>query len=313
MGFFTNPVLWASTLTLTVPIALAAIGGTFSERAGVVNIAMEGLMEVGALIAVVVAAATANAWLGALAGTVGGALAAVLLGWATLRLKADHIVTGMAVNVLLTGLTSAGGITGFLLVALYGQNGTPVSTPQLPLWHVPLLQGIPFFGQVLSGQISVFYIFLAILAVAQFVLFRTRWGLRLRSVGENPHAADSLGVNVLSLKWQGVLLSGALSGLAGAFLSIGTLNLYNTGMVSGRGFIALAAVIVGGWTPLGAALVSLVFGFLTAVTYQLQTTSALPKNLVLMIPYLVTIIVLAVFARRVRAPAADGVTYEPRA
>ncbi len=313
MSFLTSPVLWASTLTLTVPIALAAVGGTFSERGGVVNIAMEGLMEVGALLAVVIAATTHNAWLGVLGGIVGGALAAVLLGWATLRLRADHIVTGMAMNVLLTGLTSAGGLTGFLLVAFYGQNGTPVDTPQLPLWHVPILQHIPFFGQVLSGQISLFYLFLAILAFSQFALFRTRWGLRLRSVGENPHAADSLGVRVLALKWQGVLISGALSGLAGAYLSIGTLNLYNTGMVAGRGFIALTAVIVGGWNPLGAAIVALVFGFLTALTYQLQTSSALPKNLVLMIPYLVTIVVLAVFARRVRAPAADGATYEPHA
>lgn len=313
MSLLTSPVLWASTLTLTVPIALAAIGGTFSERAGVVNIAMEGLMEVGALFAVVVAAATHNAWLGTLGGVLSGALAAVLLGWATLRLRADHIVTGMAVNVLLTGLTSAGGLTGFLLVAFYGQNGTPVSTPQLPLWHVPLIGNLPFVGQILSGQISIFYIFLAILVAAQFVLFRTRWGLRLRSVGENPHAADSLGIRVLAYKWQGVLISGALSGLAGAYLSIGTLNLYNTGMVSGRGFIALAAVIVGGWTPLGSVLMALVFGFLTALTYQLQTTSTLPKNLVLMIPYLVTIVVLAVFARRVRAPAADGATYDPNA
>ncbi|MCL6595785.1 MAG: ABC transporter permease [Firmicutes bacterium] len=313
MGFFANPVLWASTLTLTVPIALAAIGATFSERGGVVNIAMEGLMEVGALIAVVVAAATRDAWLGAAAGTAAGALAAVLLGWASLHLRADQIVTGMAVNVLFTGLTSAGGLTGFLLVALYGQNGTPVTTPQLPLWRIPGLDAVPFLGQVLSGQIAVFYIFLALLVAAQFALFRTRWGLRLRSVGENPHAADSLGVGVIGLKWQGVLISGALSGLAGAYLSIGTLNLYNTGMVAGRGFIALAAVIVGGWNPAGAALVSLVFGFLTAATYQLQTASALPKNLVLMIPYLVTIVVLAAFARRVRAPAADGVVYEPRA
>lgn len=311
--FLASPVLWASTLTLTVPIALAAVGGTFSERAGVVNIAMEGLMEVGALFAVVVAAGTHSAWLGAFAGLVSGSLAALLLGWATLRLRADHIVTGMAVNVLLTGLTSAGGLTGFLLVAFYGANGTPVSTPQLPLWSIPFLDHVPFLGQVLSGQISIFYVFLGILALAQFVLFRTRWGLRLRSVGENPQAADSLGIAVLWYKWQGVLISGALSGLAGAFLSVGTLNLYNTGMVSGRGFIALAAVIVGGWTPLGSALMALVFGFLTALTYQLQSTSALPKNLVLMIPYLVTIVVLAVFARRVRAPAADGATYEPPA
>lgn len=311
MGFFANPVLWASALTLTVPIALAAIGATFSDRGGVVNIAMEGIMEVGALLAVVVAATTHDAWLGALAGGLGGCLAAALLGWASLHLKADQIVTGMAVNVLLTGLTSAGGLTGFLLVALYGQNGTPVSTPQLPIWNVPVVRGVPFLGQVVSGQISIFYLFLAILAIAQFVLFRTRWGLRLRSVGENPHAADSLGIRVRSLKWQGVLISGFLSGIGGAFLSIGTLNLYNTGMVAGRGFIALAAVIVGGWTPLGAALVSLVFGFLTAATYQLQTASSLPKNLVLMVPYLVTVIVLAVFARRVRGPAASGVNYEP--
>ncbi len=312
MNFFADPTLWAGGLSLTVPIALAAIGGTFCERGGVVNIAMEGLMEIGAFIAVVVAAGTNSAWLGVVGAVVAGSLAAALIGWAALHLKADQVITGMAVNALFTGLTGAGGLTGFLLAALYGANGTPVSTPQLSIWNIPGLSSVPFLGQVLSGQISLFYVFVLIAIVAQLVLFRTRWGLRLRSVGENPWAADALGLKVRALKWQGVLISGALSGLAGAYLSIGTLNLYNTDMVAGRGFIALAAVIVGGWTPLGAVAIALLFGMLTSVTYQVQATTSLPQNLVLMAPYLLTVLVLAVAARRVRAPAADGAVFEPR-
>lgn len=313
MSFFADPTLWAGGLSLTVPIALAAIGGTFCERGGVVNIAMEGLMEIGAFVAVVVAAATNNAWLGVAGAVVAGSLAATLIGWAALHLKADQVITGMAVNALFTGLTGAGGLTGFLLAAIYGANGTPTTTPQLPFWNnIPLLGSTSFLGQVLGGQSVLFYIFVVIFIVAQLVLFRTRWGLRLRSVGENPWAADALGLKVRALKWQGVLISGALSGLAGAYLSIGTLNLYNTDMVAGRGFIALAAVIVGGWTPLGATAIALLFGILTSLTYQVQATTALPQNLVLMAPYLLTIVVLAVAARRVRAPAADGAVFEPR-
>lgn len=312
MNFLTDPTLWASALSLTVPIALPALGATFSERGGVVNIAMEGVMEVSAFAAVAVAALTGNAWLGLLGAMGMGMAAASLLGWASLHLRSNQVVAGMAVNVLFTGLTGAGGLTGFLLVALYGLNGTPVSTPQLPIWNIPGLQSIPFLGQVLSGQISVFYIFVAIAVLSHLVLFRTRWGLRLRSVGENPWAADALGLPVRRLKWQGVLISGALSGLGGAFLSIGTLNLYNPGMVAGRGFIALAAVTVGGWRPVGVVLVALLFGFLTSLTYQVQATSALPQNLVLMAPYLITIVVLAVAARRVRAPAAAGVQFDAR-
>lgn len=312
MSFLGDPTLWAGTLALTVPIALPALGATFSERAGVVNIAMEGIMEVAAFAAVAIAALSGSAWIGLVGAMVTGAAAASLLAWASLHLRANQVIAGMAVNVLFTGLTGAGGLTGFLLVALYGLGGTPVTTPQLPIWNVPGLSAIPFVGQVLSGQISLFYLFIPIAVLSQVLLFHTRWGLRLRSVGENPWAADALGVPVRSLKWQGVLISGALSGLGGAFLSIGTLNLYNTGMVSGRGFIALAAVMVGGWRPLGVVLVSLLFGFLTSLTYQVQATSALPQNLVLMAPYLITIIVLAAAARRIRPPAADGAVFEAR-
>jgi len=312
VSFLANPDLWANALALTVPIALAALGATFCERGGVVNIAMEGLMEIGAFVAVVVAAVTGNAWIGTLGAVAAGMAASALLGWTALHMKSNQVITGMAVNALFTGLTGAGGLTGFLLVAVYGMQGTPTSTPQLPLWHIPVVNGIPFLGQILSGQISLFYVFVVLAVVAHFALYRTRWGLRLRSVGENPWAADALGLRVRALKWQGVLISGAMSGLAGAYLSIGTLNLYNTDMVAGRGFIALAAVIVGGWTPLGAVGVSLLFGVLTALTYQLQATTSLPQNLVLMAPYLLTVIVLAVAARRVRAPAADGAVFEPR-
>jgi len=305
--------LFAATIRAATPLILAALGGIFSERSGIVNIALEGIMLVGAFFAMVVSfyASKAgvppalSAWLGVLAAIVAGFLVSMNHAVISIRYRADQIVSGVAVNILAVGLT------GFLLQFIFNTSGNSPSVPSLGATTIPLLSSIPILAEIFINQPPFVWMALIAVPVASFVLYRTPLGLRLRSVGEHPKAADTVGVNVFKLRYLGVALSGVLAGLAGAYLSIGQLNIFTEGMTSGRGFIALAAVIFGKWNPWGAFGACLLFGFADALQISLQNAGVnIPSEFLLMLPYLLTLIALAGFIGRSNPPAAAGVPYE---
>lgn len=305
MSIFANPEIWASTLSMAVPLALPAIGGTFSERTGVVNIAMEGIMLMGAFFGVAFSYWTGSAWLGLFMALVVGGLISAAFAWGAIRVSADQVVLGMAINIF------AAGLTAFLLDTVFGFNGTPVTTPRLPSVSIPGLDNIPYIGAIFRSQSILVYVMIVLVFVSHWVLFRTRLGLRMRSVGEHPLAADTLGLNVWRLRYTGVIIGGVLSALGGAYLSIGVLNSFSVNMTNGRGYIALAAMIFGKWTPFGSFGAALIFGFSTALGIALQG-QGVSSNLLQMIPYALTILALAGLVGRSIAPAADGIPYDPK-
>ena len=275
------------TLIKATPIIYAALGGVISERSGVINIGLEGMMAAGAFFAVVVAFATHSPLLGLLAGIGAGGLFGCLLAVAATRFKVDQIVAGTGINLICAGGAAYG------LVVIFNQPGASVQVASL--------------GQ---GFWILIVLAFALAAAMQWALYRTPWGLRIRASGENPSAVVSAGLNPLALRIYAVVISGALAGLGGAFLSIGELNLYSDGMTAGRGFIALAAVIFGRWHPLGATAACVVFGFFEALQYVLQGQIAwLPANAMQALPYIAALVALAGVTGRVRAPAADGVPF----
>ena len=282
-----------STIRLSTPLVLAALGGMFSERSGVINIALEGMMLAGAFTAAALTYATGSPWIGLAAAAGAGVLVASIHAVASIRYRADQVVVGTAINILMIGLP------GFLSGAFFLSSG---STPQIPIERLipraPILMAF------------------ALVPLTWYVLYRTPFGLRLRAVGENPEAADAAGVNVASLRYTGVLLSGALAAIGGAYLSIGQSSLFTRNMTSGRGFIALAALIFGKWRPVQTMLACLFFGFTEALTIQMQGVVKLPSGedipvqFIQMVPYLLTIVVLAGFIGQSRPPRALGRPYE---
>ncbi|TMC05454.1 MAG: ABC transporter permease, partial [Chloroflexi bacterium] len=248
--------LWQVALVSAVLLLLPALGGVISERSGVVNIAMEGMMLTGAFFAVWADLIWHSPWIAVLVAMVAGGLMALIHAVVSIRFRADQIVSGIAINIF------AAGLTVFLVRAIYGLQdvGHVVPAEALPNWDVPVLSAIPFIGQVVFQQNVVVYIALILLVVVEIVLFRTRLGLRIRAVGEHPQAADTAGLNVYLIRYGAVITSGLLSGLAGAFLAIGVSNTFVPNMTDGRGYIALAAMIFGKWTPRGAFLACIIFG-----------------------------------------------------
>ncbi len=300
---FARPDLWAGTLRFAAPLTLAALGGVISERSGVTNIAMEGMMLVGAFFSVVVAAATNDIVLATLASVLCGGLIAAIHGVASIHLRANQIVSGMAINLLALGLTS------FLMFRLYATNGTPANIPALPDVKIPVVDGIPFVGEVVGDLNIVVWLSILAVPIVWWFLFRTRLGLRIRAVGEHPRAADTLGISVFRIRYLCVILSGLLSGLGGAYLALSVAHSFSNNMTSGAGFIALAAMIFGKWNPIGAFLACLLFGFGQSLGINLQGTG-FPDQLVSATPYLLTVVALAGFVGRAVPPAADGVPYE---
>jgi general nucleoside transport system permease protein len=282
----------ASTIRAFVPLYLATLGGVFNERSGIVNIGIDGMMIFGTWFG----AWGALQWgpvAGLLTAVAAGVAAAALHAMATVTFRVDHIVSGVAINIL------ALGIPRFLSIVAYDQGTQSPQVPQLPKIDVP---GI--------GEQSILVPVTILLGVgAWFVLNRTVFGLRLRSAGENPRAAESLGVRVKGQRWAGVLISGGFAGLAGGYLSIELVGLYREGMNQGRGFIALAALILGNWSPIGAALSCLLFAWTEALTVFLRV-DWINNAFIQSLPYIVTLIVLALFFRRVRPPKAVGQAYE---
>ena len=282
-----------STIRLATPLLLAALGGLYSERGGVINIALEGLMLAGAFTAAAVTHYVGNPWVGLLAGIAAGMLVAAIHAVACIKFRADQVVSGTAINILMLG------VPAFLSGALFLSSG---STPQIPKENL-----IPWTPIVIA---------FALVPVTWYVLFRTPFGLRLRSVGENPEAADAAGINVNVMKYAAVLISGALAGIGGAYLSIGQSSLFTRNMTSGRGFIALAALIFGKWRPVQTMLACLLFGFTEALTIQMQGVFKLPSGeeipvqFIQIVPYVLTIIVLAGFIGHSRAPRSLGLPYQ---
>ena len=289
---FTFALIW-STIRLSTPLILAALGGLFSERSGVINIALEGMMLAGAFTAAAVTHAAGNPFVGLLAGMAAGMVIAAIHAVACIRYRADQVVSGTAINILMLGMPP------FLSGAFFLSSG---ATPQ-----IPKNQLIPWTPIIIA---------FALVPLTWYVLYKTPFGLRIRSVGENPEAADAAGIRVARMRYAGVLLSGVLAGIGGAYLSIGQSSLFTRNMTSGRGFIALAALIFGKWRPVQTMLACLLFGFTEAVTIQMQGVVKLPSGddipvqFIQMVPYLLTIIVLAGFIGSSRPPKALGIPYE---
>jgi simple sugar transport system permease protein len=305
--------LFASTIRAATPLILAALGGIFSERSGVVNIALEGIMLIGAFFAMMISFFGAQAGLPPLLSAVAGAMGAVVFGYlvsmihavVSIRFRADQVVSGVAINILALGLT------GFLLQLIFQTSGNSPSVPNLAAAPIPGLASIPILGPIFFNQPPIVYIALIAVPLSAFILFRTPLGLRLRAVGEHPKAADTVGINVFQLRYLGVGLSGVLAGLGGAYLSIGQLNIFTENMTNGRGFIALAAVIFGKWNPWGALGACLLFGLADAIQISLQNAGVnIPSDFLLMLPYILTLVALAGFIGRSTPPAAAGVPYQ---
>lgn len=300
-----NYTLIASTIRLATPLILAATGGLFSERSGVINIALEGMMLAGAFTAAVVTVFTANPWIGLLAAVVAGVLVAGIHGIATINFRADQVVSGTAINILFLG------VPALLSGALFASTG---ATPQLPRDQVlpDLLifdaQSSPMLASIFNQKPLVYFAVLVV-ALSVYILKRTRFGLRLRAVGENPEAADTAGVSVHGMRYSGVLISGALAALGGAYLSIGQNSLFTRNMTAGRGFIALAALIFGKWDPIGAMLACILFGFAEAISIRMQGTVNIPNQFIQMIPYILTMVFLAGLIRRATPPKSLGIPY----
>ncbi len=314
----TSTNTWHTTLEFAALLVLPALGGVISERSGVVNIAMEGMMLTGAFASVIITLAmhslgvndALSVILGVLAAIIAGGLMALIHALTSINFKANQIVSGIAINIIALGLTSY--LVFVLTPAGQGVPSLPFSL-RLPTLPWGPLANIPWLGYVLFQQNVIFYIAILILIGVQFLLFRTNIGLRIRAVGEHPQAADTAGVNVRLLRYLCVISSGLLSGLAGAYLALGVAGIFNPGITAGKGYIALAAMIFGKYTPLGAAGACLIFGFGDGLGIPLQDLSSNTNLYYLLqtLPYVFTLIALVGFVGRTTPPAADGIPYDP--
>jgi ABC-type uncharacterized transport system permease subunit len=278
-----------STFRLATPLILAALGGVLSERSGVVNIALEGMMLCGAFFGMLGSYWTANPWFGLALGMTAGGLLGFVHAVLTQRMRLNHIVSGVALNIFALGLTT------YLLRRIFQHAGGS-----------PPVNGLPQWSLGLGPQNPLTYLAVILAIVMSSGLFRTPLGLRIRAAGENPGAASAVGIRVTSVRYLAVIGSGVLGALGGVYLSLGQLNMFAEGMSGGRGFIALAAVIFGKWTPFGAAGAALFFGFFDALQMRLQGRTAIPSEFMLMLPYALTIIALAGFVGKATPPAALG-------
>ena len=300
---FVWSALFAAMLRFATPLVFAAIGGLFSERAGVVNIGLEGMMLSGAFFGILAADKTGSWALGLLAAMAAGGTLALAHAFFSIHLRADQIVTGTAVNFL------ALGVTGFLYIDVYGTRGVPSGVPRIPDVTVPGLEDLYFVGPVLGDLNLMIWLGLLLVAGSYVVLFKTPFGLRIRAVGEHPKAADTLGISVYGVRYACVVLSGMLAALGGAYLSIGFVGQFAENMTKGRGFIALAALIFGNWRPLGALAAALLFGFSSALAQRLPEYSESGATLFETLPYVLTLVAVAGVIGRSIPPAAIGRPY----
>jgi simple sugar transport system permease protein len=295
-------------VALAIPLVFGALGGVLGERSGVVNIAIEAQLLFGAFAAAVVASMAKTPWVGLVAAMAAGVLVAALLGLFAITYKVDQVIVGVVLNVLVIGLTN------FLFRQVLTPNADTLNSPErFSIVPVPILGELPLIGPALFRQTPLVYLLYVIVAVVSYALYRTRWGLRVRAVGEHPMAADTVGIRVNRTRWRTILIAGAIAGLGGAYFSLVSVSGFNREMTGGAGFIALAAVIFGKWDPIRATLAALLFGFASNLQGVLSVIgSPVPSQFMLMLPYVVTIFAVAGLVGRSRAPAADGVAYAPQ-
>ncbi len=300
--------MFASSIIRATPICLAALSGLYSERSGVSNIGIEGMILFGAFLSVVLTSITHNTIVGILAGIFAGALLAALHALLSIKYKVNQIISGTAIIIFSLGLTS------YLQRAVLNENpglnnpGLTIAAVQIPgLWK------IPFLGPIFFSQSPIVYAMFVLIILTQIFFRYTKWGLRIRAVGEHPEAADTLGVNVILLRYISVLISGMIAGFAGAYMSIGSAGRFNEGMSAGKGFLGLAAMIFGNWNPIGAFLGAFVFGFFDSWQEKMSILQiGVPVDLLGMAPYIATMIVLSGFIGKSRGPAAGGIPYEKK-
>ena len=294
----------SAAVLLAVPVILGAFSGVLSERAGVVNIAIEGLMLMAAMVGALVGSVTQSIWWGLLGAIVSSVLLALVHGVLSINYKINQIISGTVINIFATGMTSY--LSSKFMQTYQNLNNPPIF-PRIP---IPLLADIPIIGPLFFNTNIFVYLTFILLIVIQVALFSTRWGLRLRSVGEHPKAADTLGINVIRTRYVAVILSGVVAGIGGAFFTLGSVGRFDEMMTAGKGFIGLAAMIFGNWTPIGAFLAGLMFGFADSVATKLSILgTSIPTQFMAMAPYLTTMIVLAGLVGRGQTPAADGEPY----
>ncbi|GAB3604034.1 ABC transporter permease [Microbacterium aureliae] len=292
-------------VSLSVPLIFGALGGVIGERVGVVNVAIEGQFLFGAFSAALLSSITGNPFIGLLAAMSGGVLVAFVLAAFSIKYLVDQVIVGVVLNVLVTGLT------GFLYGALLVPNESELNRPiRFTRLEIPLLGDIPIIGPVLFNQTFIVYLMYITVAVVAWGLYRSRWGLRLRAVGEHPQAADTVGIRVNTSRFWNVSLAGAIAGVGGAYFTLVSVGQFTKEMTAGLGFIALAAVIFGRWDPIRATLAALLFGFATNLQNLLTVLrTPIPSEFMLMLPYVVTIVAVAGFAGQIRGPAAAGKPY----
>lgn len=297
--------LLTGAVALSIPMIFGSMGGLLCERSGIVNIAIEGQLLFGAFSAVLVGSLTGSPWAGLLAAMAGGVLVSAVLALFSIKYLVDQVIVGVVVNVLVSGLT------GFLFARVLQPNAPTLnSAPKLPSFEIPVLSQIPVIGPVLFDQNVLVYLMYFVVGLIWFALNKTKWGLRTRAVGEHPKAADTLGVNVNRLRLMNVLLAGAVAGMGGAFFTLVSVSAFNSDMTAGQGYIALAALIFGRWTPVGALSAALLFGFSLNLQFVLSILGTqVPTELLAMLPYLVTIFAVAGLVGRSRGPAAVGTPY----
>jgi simple sugar transport system permease protein len=297
--------LLAGSVALAIPLIFGSLGGLLCERSGVINIAIEGQLLFGAFSAAVAGSLSGSAWVGLLAAVLGAGLVSLVLAVFSITYRVNQVIVGVVLNVLVSGLT------GFLFATvLESDPGVFNSPPRLPRFAVPVLSEIPLIGPIVFDQSVIGYLMYAAVALVWFALYKTRWGLRTRSVGEHPKAADTLGVKVNALRFRNVLLGGTVAGLGGAFYTLVSVSAFTRDMTSGAGYIALAALIFGRWNPVGALLASLLFGFASNLQSILSFLGTpVPSQFLAMLPYVVTILAVAGLVGVSRGPAAIGKPY----
>lgn len=297
--------LLSGSLALAVPLIFGALGGVLGERSGVVNIAIDGQLLAGAFAAAMVASVLDSAWAGLFGAAFAGMLVALILGLFAIAYFVDQVIVGVVLNVLVVGLTS------FMFTQVLAPNAASLnSPPHFDAIAIPVLGDIPLIGPIFFRQSVIVYLLYVVVGLVTWALYRTKWGLRVRAVGEHPKAADTVGIKVNRTRWRTILIAGAIAGLGGAFYTLVSVPQFNREMTGGAGYIALAAVIFGKWDPIRATLAALLFGFATNLQGVLSVIgSPVPSQFMLMLPYVVTIFAVAGLVGKSRPPAADGIPY----